>query len=82
LPDLLAWADFLALDLPLEALADLGKHLPDVLPCPAQALIYTPMPCACLARCGACAVPTRRRWKLACEDGPVFDLRELAWQRA
>lgn len=83
LPELLYWADYLALDLPLESLPTLRQALgllpEQLLPCPAQALIYTPMPCAGLAECGACAVPTRRGWKLACEDGPVFDLSNLEW---
>ncbi|HEX9030029.1 MAG TPA: hypothetical protein VF823_12700 [Anaerolineales bacterium] len=47
------------------------------LPCPAQALLLGPMPCAGMAECGACAVPSRRGWKLACKDGPVFDWKEL-----
>jgi NAD(P)H-flavin reductase len=42
-------------------------------------LILAPMPCAGLAECGACAVPARSGWKLACLDGPVFDLRALDW---
>ena len=83
LPDAPAWADFLALDLPLHALADLrmvvGAGSGWRTPCPAQALIVTPMPCAGLAECGACAVPARGGWKLACQDGPVFDLHALDW---
>jgi hypothetical protein len=35
------------------------------------------MPCAGLADCGVCAVELRRGWKLACKDGPVFDLRDI-----
>jgi NAD(P)H-flavin reductase len=40
-------------------------------------LVVAPMPCGGLAECGVCAVTTRRGWKLACKDGPVFDLGEL-----
>ncbi len=83
LPEALDWPDFLALDLPLTHLDGLRRVLGlkdgAILPCPAQVLVTTPMPCAGLARCGACAVPGRRGWKLACEDGPVFDLRSLTW---
>jgi dihydroorotate dehydrogenase electron transfer subunit len=83
LPDAPAWADFLALDLPLVSLpglrAALGLPPERRLPCPAQALLRTPMPCGGVADCGACAVPARRGWKLACQDGPVFDLDELEW---
>jgi hypothetical protein len=84
LPDSLSWAAYLALDIPLGSLPhlretlDLGPH--DRIPCPAQALIWTPMPCGAAADCGACAVPTRKAgYKLACKDGPVFDLNELVW---
>ncbi len=78
LGEALSWADFLACDLPLEALpalpARLGLAQGQSLPCPAQALLFTPMPCAGLAQCGVCAAPLRRGWKLVCEDGPVFNL--------
>jgi len=83
LPEALSWADFLAMDLPLQKLSGLRSVLglrPDQhLACPAQVLIHTAMPCAGLAECGVCAVPTRRGWKLACRDGPVFDMHLLDW---
>ena len=83
LKESLDWPDFMAIDLPLARLPELrsllgvleGKNLPF----PTQVLMTTPMPCAGLAQCGACAVPARRGWKLACEDGPVFDLDTLNW---
>ena len=79
LPHALRWADFLALEIPLERLPELpnmfglGDHY---LPCPAQALVITPMPCGGLADCGVCAVGGHR-YSLACKDGPVFDLKVL-----
>lgn len=83
LPDALAWADWLALDLPAASLPALRPVLslaPNMSPpCPARLLLLTEMPCGALAECGACAVPARRGWKLACKDGPVFDLRDLEW---
>jgi NAD(P)H-flavin reductase len=84
LPESRAWADFMALDLHLEDLrnlrARLGLHAGERLSCPAQALLVTPMPCGGVGECGVCAVPTRRgKWKLACKDGPVFDLNKLNW---
>jgi dihydroorotate dehydrogenase electron transfer subunit len=83
MPDLLEWADFLAMDLSRQTLPDLrrilGLRSEEHLPFPAQALVSTAMPCAGLAECGACAVPGCRGWKLACKDGPVFDLDELEW---
>jgi hypothetical protein len=82
LADALRWADFLALDLPLERIPDLPKLLglagDRYLPCPAQALVITPMPCGGLAECGVCAVHTPGKTsQLACKDGPVFVLQDL-----
>ncbi len=83
LPEALEWPDHLVVDLPLgklEALRSImGLQDGAILPCPAQVLVTTPMPCAGMAQCGACAVRGRRGWKLACEDGPVFDLKSLSW---
>ena len=84
LTESLAWADFMALDLHL---ADLGKlrtrlglGMHERLPCPAQALLITPMPCGGVGDCGVCAVPAARgKWELVCKDGPVFDLNKLDW---
>ena len=81
LGEALGWADFMAVDVSLEQVENLaellclpaGQHLP----CPGQALVAAAMPCGGAAECGACAVLVRRRWKLACTDGPVFDLRDL-----
>jgi hypothetical protein len=81
LPEALAWPDFIAVDVPAERLGELRKALglgsQAFLPCPGQALVTLPMPCGGLAECGACAVPVRRSWKMACSEGPVFDLKEL-----
>lgn len=83
LKEALDWPDFIVFDLPLQRLSDLRKVLGLAdgvgLSCPAQVLVTTPIPCAGLAKCGACAVPAQRGWKLACEDGPVFDLNQLKW---
>jgi NAD(P)H-flavin reductase len=83
LPEALSWADYLALDIPLQKLSGLrlclGLGRDQAVTCPAQALILTPMPCATAAECGVCAVPTRGSRKLACQDGPVFNLIEIEW---
>jgi Iron-sulfur cluster binding domain of dihydroorotate dehydrogenase B len=83
LPEALGWADLLALGLERQDLSNLrtllGVNPERGLPCPVQALVHTPLPCAGVAECGVCAVTGRRHWKLACKDGPVFELRELDW---
>jgi hypothetical protein len=83
LPENLSWADFMAFDLPIGRLSTLRDALGllphDQLSCPAQALITSPMPCGGFGDCGVCAVPARRLYKLACKDGPVFDLKDIRW---
>jgi dihydroorotate dehydrogenase electron transfer subunit len=83
-PEAIEWADFVAIDLPLENIALLRNdfHLdqPAYLPCPAQVLVSTAMPCAGVAECGVCALPRRKKgYAFACKDGPVFNLNELRW---
>jgi dihydroorotate dehydrogenase electron transfer subunit len=84
IPEAIAWADFLALDLRLSDLQELRHFLHlephEYLPCPAQVLLTTPMPCAGIGECGACAVPKHKKgYSLACKDGPVFNLNHLDW---
>jgi dihydroorotate dehydrogenase electron transfer subunit len=72
------WADYLALDVPLEMLPELPARLGLAdgrrCPCPAEVLVIAPMPCGGMAECGVCAVHTHQGWRLACKDGPVFEL--------
>jgi hypothetical protein len=81
LPENIAWPDFMAFDLSPDSLPGLRRSLGldpgAVLPCPAQALVVLPMPCAGIGDCGACAVQGRHSTFLACKDGPVFDLNRL-----
>jgi hypothetical protein len=81
LGEVAAWADYLAVDLWREDLPELrvllGEHALFSIPIPAQVLVVTDMPCGGMAECGVCALPARRSWKLACKDGPVFELAEL-----
>ena len=42
----------------------------------AQALVAPPMACG-VGACQGCGVDTAHGMKLACADGPVFDLLEL-----
>lgn len=80
--DALTWADYVAVDVPISRLAALRKVFAlgpaeRFTACRAQALVYTAMPCGGLADCGVCSLPTGKRWKLACKDGPVFELNQI-----
>ncbi|HJS20429.1 MAG TPA: hypothetical protein VJ785_16895 [Anaerolineales bacterium] len=81
LRDILGWADFIALDVGRGNLDDLKQKLGEMAHLPAlgeaQVLVRTPMPCGGVADCGVCAVTMKSEWRLACKEGPVFDLREV-----
>jgi hypothetical protein len=76
----LAWANYLALDLPLEAIPSLRTQLglsPDgKIPAHAQVLIAQPIPCG-FGACYACALKGKHGSFLTCTDGPVFELDQL-----
>ena len=81
LPDALRWADFLAIETRLQQLAELPERLKlpagQASSCPTQVLVAADMPCGSAAGCGVCSVRTRRGWRLAGQDGPVFDYNLL-----
>jgi hypothetical protein len=81
LEEVCQWADFLAADAGRDSLLGLMSRLgvrdQAGAKVDAQVLIRTDMPCGALAECGVCAVRFRHGWKMACKDGPVFDLKEL-----
>ena len=81
LAEVAAWADYLAVVLCREELPELrellGERTQAKIAFPAQVLVSTDMPCGGIAECGVCSVKARRSWKLACKDGPVFELAEL-----
>jgi len=77
LEEALSWADFFAIDAAINDLESLAEHFANISPGRGQVLIHTAMPCGGLADCGVCAVKVKKSWKLACKDGPVFDLRDL-----
>ena len=80
LPDLVRWADCACIagdpatypalaEIVREVRAGSGRRF-------AQALVVPPMACG-VGACQGCAVSVARGTKLACTDGPVFDLLEL-----
>ena len=81
LDEILHWADFIAFDVGRDHLKDLmqkyaGREIRFVL-YGTQILVHAPMPCGGLADCGVCAVIAKSDSKLACKDGPVFDLEDF-----
>ncbi len=82
LSEALGWVDFLACDIPFSDLPVIKTQLKDLLVweyqgIPGQVLCSANLPCVGLADCGVCSVYAGREWKLACKDGPVFDLQQL-----
>jgi hypothetical protein len=77
LPEALGWADFLAVDIPLERMDSLSALLggPDAGPIPAgQVLVKAGMPCGGAAECGVCTLKVGRKSILLCVEGPVCRL--------
>jgi dihydroorotate dehydrogenase electron transfer subunit len=81
LDEVLDWSDYAAFDVLRESLPGLRERLGGrnqvSVGNEAQVLIHTPVPCGGVAECGVCAVTTKSSWKLACREGPVFDLGEV-----
>jgi hypothetical protein len=76
-----SWADFYAIDSPLDRLElfiqQFINSFRDRRALRGQILVHASMPCSTLGECGICAVKVKRSWKLACKDGPVFDLQDI-----
>lgn len=81
LSEIAVWADYLAFDVRRENRDQLRGSLDKGFQLSAgkaaQVLVHAPVPCGGFADCGICAVTMKSGWKMACKDGPVFDLREL-----
>jgi hypothetical protein len=79
--DVMVWVDYAAFDVARINLFELREKLGMLKRLPAlheaQVLIRTAVPCGGIAECGVCAVSLKSGWKLACKDGPVFDIREI-----
>ncbi len=82
LADAIQWADYLALDCPLDRVHELAPHHSLLVAKskvnPVQVLLSTAMPCLGLAECGVCATRLKKEFKLVCKDGPVFNFLDLS----
>lgn len=81
---LLRWADMLAIALPQPYWSKLAQRVTQVrirwshgFAQVAALQPQTDLLACCTGVCGVCGVETRRAPRLACVDGPVFDLQEL-----
>jgi hypothetical protein len=81
LREVCSWCDYAAYDVELAALGDLIRRLNGFRDLAAasisEVLVRTPMPCGGLADCGVCTIRTPDGSRLACLDGPVFEVRLL-----
>lgn len=81
LADAVGWADYIIGDTHITALRDwremINSGSRQSQNKVTQVLVDSPMACLGTAECGVCAIKTRRGWKHACTDGPVFSLEEL-----
>lgn len=81
LADITRWADYLAMEVERENLPELKEKLGMLdqarVQFEAQVLVSTPVACGGAAECGVCALQVNHGWRLACREGPVFDLRDL-----
>jgi len=79
-PDLVRWADCVCIAQDPAIYPALAEVVREVRMRPAehfaQALVVPPMACG-VGACQGCAVEVTHGFKLACTDGPVFDLLEL-----
>ena len=79
-PDLARWADCICIAEDPAIYPRLAEFLQEVRVAPgrgfAQALAMPPIVCG-VGACQGCAVPVAHGTRLACTDGPVFDLLEL-----
>jgi len=80
LADACKWADLMACAAPVDQFSAAQEQLERWSPigCETQLLVYSQYPCAAMAECGVCAFRVRSgQTRLACQDGPVFDWREI-----
>lgn len=81
LTEIMAWADYVAIDIARENLNQLREMLGEQNQLSTrnepQVLVRSSMPCGGLAECGVCALANHQDWKMICKDGPVFNLREI-----
>jgi len=78
LAETVRWADYLAIDIPRSLFSEKIEFFQSFSYIGyAQILIETPVPCGGIGDCGVCTVSTRKGYKLACKDGPVFDLKTI-----
>ncbi len=78
LPSLVKWADQIFACGPIPMYLTMAGMADEFEGKSVQILLEQVMGCG-VGACRGCAVPTNRGMKMVCQDGPVFDLREIDW---
>ncbi|MDD5095783.1 MAG: dihydroorotate dehydrogenase electron transfer subunit [Dehalococcoidia bacterium] len=79
LASLAPWADQIFACGPISMYRAMANMKADLGNKPVQVTLEQIMGCG-VGACRGCAVPTVRGMKMVCNDGPVFDLREIVWE--
>lgn len=80
LPDIVDWADEVFACGPIPMYRSMIRQASIYRDKPVQILLEQVMACG-IGACRGCAVPTRQGMKMVCQDGPVFDLRDIDWDQ-
>ena len=78
LPSLAKWADQIFACGPIPMYRTMAGMADEFEGKSVQILLEQVMGCG-VGACRGCAVPTKQGMKMVCQDGPVFDLREIDW---
>jgi dihydroorotate dehydrogenase electron transfer subunit len=78
LPAAMEWSDACAVAVPLHQAGETlnALHIKPADRSKVEVFIDAPLVCGS-SRCGVCALETRKGFRLACKDGPIFPLKEL-----
>jgi dihydroorotate dehydrogenase electron transfer subunit len=74
------WADQIFACGPMPMYRDLAENHPLLKNVPVQVSLEVTMGCG-RGVCYGCAIKTKRGLKLVCQDGPVFDLNDIPWDK-
>ncbi|NQT73955.1 MAG: dihydroorotate dehydrogenase electron transfer subunit [Chloroflexi bacterium] len=80
LPSIAGWADQLFACGPISMYRTMAAMGTEIEGKSVQILLEQVMGCG-VGACRGCAIPTHQGMKMVCQNGPVFDLREIMWEQ-